>query len=102
MLDEKFKRYNDCCVSSRARGGSSYADSMFRMYSSSDNYAKTIFDRLIRKFGNELNFQMFTSGSYFLIAKDDKPVLIKDYFFVESKRCESVHAFEEWLKEILV
>jgi len=32
------------------------------------------------------------------LQKNGKPMIIKDYYFVESKRQEGVYTFEDWLE----
>lgn len=32
------------------------------------------------------------------LQKNGKPMIIKDFYFVESKRQEDVYAFEDWLE----
>ncbi len=86
----------------RIQGGSSFADAVFRFNASPEDYAKRMFHRVIEKeWGDASLFRFYTAESYFIITKDEKPMIINDYEFVEKKRCEDVHGFEKWVYEMI-
>lgn len=86
----------------RKNGGNSFADAMFRFGASSENYARTMVGRkLDKEWGDDSPYTFHASEGFFIIAHEGVPVIIRDYQFVEKKRSESVHAFEEWVMEII-
>jgi len=86
----------------RIQGGSCFADAMFRFTASTEAYAKKMVQRVLEKeWGEDSPFRFFGSEGYFIIVRDDKPIIIKDYEFVERLRCEGAHAFENWFSEII-
>lgn len=86
----------------RIQGGSSFADAMFRGSASAESYARTMMKRkLDKEWGDESPYTYHEAGDSFIIACEGVPVVIRDFQFVEMKRSESVHAFEEWVAEII-
>lgn len=86
----------------RIRGGSSYADAMYRFGASPEHYARRMTERIIEKeWGIESPFRYFGSEGFFIISENDVPVIIKDYEFVEIHRCTAVHSFENWVQELV-
>lgn len=86
----------------RIQGGSSFADAMLRGNASSENYARAMIGRKLEKeWGEESPYTFHSMGESFIIAREGVPVMIRDFQFVEMKRSESVHAFEEWVLEII-
>lgn len=86
----------------RIQGGSCFGDAVFRFTASPEAYAKKMALHVMEKeWGEESPFRFFGSDGYFIIVRDDKPIIIKDYEFVERLRCEGAHAFEKWYLEII-
>ena len=86
----------------RIQGGSCFGDAMFRFTATPEAYAKKMVQRVLEKeWGGDSPFQYFGSEGYFIIVREDKPIIIKDYEFVENLRCEDVHGFEKWFLEII-
>ena len=91
--------YNE---TTRVKGGSSFADAMLRGNASSESYARIMMKRkLDKEWGDESPYAYHSTKDFFIIARDGVPVMIRDFQFVEMKRSESVHAFEEWVMEII-
>lgn len=86
----------------RIQGGSSFADAMLRGGASSESYARTMMRRKMDKvWGDESPYTYHASEEFFIIAREGVPVAIRDFQFVEMKRSEAVHAFEDWVMEII-
>ncbi len=83
----------------RVRGGTGFADAIFRVNASPGEYSKRLGKNLFERLGVKEYFDLFNTDTFFLITKDDKPIIVKSYHFVELKRQEGVHAFEEWLEK---
>lgn len=85
----------------RARGGINWGDAMFRANVDPQRYSKTIGEKIINKKGLSDYFEFINSDSFFIISFNSKPMIIKDYDFVELKRREGLHSYEEWLENML-
>jgi len=85
----------------RQAGGTGFADSIFRTSASSRDYAEGLFKRTVKKIRSDVCFEIFTTKKFFIISADGKPLVIKDFGYVEEKRCQGVFAFEEWLEKVL-
>lgn len=82
----------------RVSGGSSYSDALFRISATSQNYARKMFQKVMEKNSfDPKEIQYIATEDFFLLTLGQKPAIIEDFHFVELKRCEGVHAFEEWL-----
>ena len=91
--------YNE---STRIRGGSCFGDSVFRCQASSFNYARTMFNRVAQKEWGEVSpYTLHMTEKFFIIAHKGSPLIIKDYDFVEEKRSIAVHAYEDWVLDII-
>ncbi|SFO04309.1 hypothetical protein [Proteiniclasticum ruminis] len=86
----------------RVPGGSSYADAVFRTTADAKSYAQKMFHRVIeRKSFNPHEIQFFATEDFFMLAYQKIPFIVEDFSFVELKRSEGVHAFEEWLSKTI-
>ncbi|MBO1263982.1 hypothetical protein J3A84_02855 [Proteiniclasticum sp. SCR006] len=86
----------------RVHGGSSYADAMYRFGATSEHYARRMTERTIEKeWGKDSPYRYFGADTFFIISRNDVPMIIKDYAFVEMHRCTAVHSFENWVKELV-
>lgn len=43
----------------------------------------------------------FATEDFFMLAYQKIPFIVEDFSFVELKRSEGVHAFEEWLSKTI-
>lgn len=82
----------------RVRGGEGFSSAMFRFTAHPRKYCSSLGYSRLKKLGLNEVFKIFCTESFFIIAKEGKPMIIKDYYFVESKRQEGVYAFEDWLE----
>lgn len=86
----------------RVPGGSSYADAVFRTTADTKSYAQKMFHRVIEKKSfNPEEIRFFTTEEFFILIYQKKPFHMEDFNFVELKRSEGVHAFEEWLSKTI-
>ena len=86
----------------RKNGGSSFADAVFRFNADPKNYAKVITKRIIqRKYGDHSSYGYYEEDKYFVITKNDKPLVCISFNLVEIKRCEHIHAFDHWIESII-
>ena len=86
----------------RVPGGSSYADAIFRTTADAKSYAQKMFNRVIEKKSfNPHEIRFFATEDFFMLAYQKIPFIVEDFSFVELKRSEGVHAFEEWLSKTI-
>lgn len=91
--------YNE---SERKNGGSCFADAIFRKNATPENYARVLTQRVLhRGFGKNSPFHYYETDTFFMITKDDQPIVVKDYQFVELKRCEDYRGFERWVEDTI-
>lgn len=87
----------------RVPGGSCYGDSVFRTTASPQSYARTMFQKVISKRSfNPDEIRYFSTEDFFMLVYQQKPLLVENFDFVEMKRSEGVHAFEEWLSKTIL
>lgn len=87
----------------RVSGGSSWADAIFRKQADPKSYARKMIEKVIREHDlTDHQIECFFEDSYFIITKKDKLLIIKGYAFVEQNRQQGVHAFEDWLRGLLI
>lgn len=85
----------------RVQGGTGLASAMFRFSAEPKVYAKRLGDSLIDKMGVSESIRIFVTDDFMMITKDDRPILLKDWYFVEAKRQTGVYAYEEWLGDVI-
>ena len=85
----------------RVRGGNGFSSAMFRFSASPREYSRRLGEMLIEKMGYSESVKIYDTEAYFIISIHDAPKIIKDYYFVESKRQEGVYSYEDWLKKII-
>lgn len=86
----------------RVQGGNSFSSAMFRFSASPREYSRRLGEMLIEKMGVSESIKLYDSDTYLIIAVNDNPMIIKDYYFVESKRQEGVYSYEDWLRNKIV
>lgn len=82
----------------RVSGGKSFSDAMWRFNASPREYARGLGKRITDKLGISKSVKVYGSDEFFMIVKDEKPLIAKEINFVEQKRKEGAYAFETWLE----
>ena len=86
----------------RINGGRSFADAMLRFNASPQEYALLFFNRVTKKMHlDPSDVKYFATEDFFMLAYQKIPFIVEDFSFVELKRSEGVHAFEEWLSKTI-
>lgn len=97
---EDIERGEDTCR--RIPGGTGFADAIFRKQADSNDYARGMLERTLRRLGLEAGgYGFFESESGFLIKKGQQIVLEMTFDEVEDCRALAVHALEEKMEEKL-
>lgn len=86
----------------RVQGGTSFASAMFRYTASPQDYSRRLGEMLINKLGVSESVKIYDTETFFIIAVNDAPKILKDYYFIESKRQEGVNAYEKWLEGFIL
>ena len=86
----------------RVKGGPNFVGAMFRFSASPREYSRRLGQNRINKMALSESVKIYDSEEYFIISIHDEPKIIKDYYFVESKRQEAVYAFENWLEQTVL
>lgn len=86
----------------RVKGGTNFSSAMFRFNASPREYSQRLGEILIERMMLSESVRIHSTETFLIITVNDIPVIVKDYYFVESKRQESVYAYEEWLKKIII
>ena len=86
----------------RINGGRSFADAMLRFNASPQEYALLFFNRVTKKMHlDPSDVKYFATEDFFMLAYQKIPFIVEDFSFVELKKSEGVHAFEEWLSKTI-